>query len=282
MDPQHQGSKKPCRHLRRKHHRPMVFFAGLTGAVCTLVLILFCAFLGVFSAMAQGKGPSEGSEGEITCTVAEEDSSQEPSVVPTAEETEEGAPWYLRLVNKDVPLPQDFSVEVTEVYGGQFDSRAADALSQMLEAMENQGLSPLICSSFRTWEEQNTLHQEEIENYLQAGNTQEEAEEEASQWVVPAGTSEHELGLAVDLVSSSYQMLNEGQEDTPEQQWLMAHCQEYGFILRYPESKADLTGVGYEPWHYRYVGKDAAKEITQQGLCLEEYWAAKFGKNSDS
>ena len=89
--------------------------------------------------------------------------------------------------------------------------------------------------------------------------------------MVPAGASEHELGLAVDIVSAEYQILEEEQENTPEQQWLMEHCQEYGFILRYPEYKQDLTGVGYEPWHYRYVGVEAAREIMAQGICLEEY-----------
>ena len=89
----------------------------------------------------------------------------------------------------------------------------------------------------------------------------------------PPGTSEHQAGLAVDIVSVEYQVLDEGQEDTPLQQWLMAHCWEYGFILRYPTDKSDLTGVGYEPWHYRYVGEEAAKAVTEQGICLEEYLA---------
>lgn len=89
--------------------------------------------------------------------------------------------------------------------------------------------------------------------------------------MVPAGTSEHQLGLAADIVAADYQVLEEEQENTPEQQWLMAHCQEYGFILRYPRDKQGLTGVGYEPWHYRYVGVEAAQEIMSQGLCLEEY-----------
>lgn len=281
MDP-HAQSGNSRHHPRHRRSRPKRYrFAGLAGAVCTLIFILFCVFVGVFSAMAQGETPATESRPQISCTLAEESSTQEQSTVSTAGEKKEAAPWYLRLVNKDVPLPKDFSVEVTEVAGGQFDSRAADALSQMLKAMEDQGLSPLICSSFRTWEEQDILHQEEIEQYLEQGNTQEEAEVEASKWVVPAGASEHELGLAVDIVSAGYQMLNEGQENTAEQQWLMAHCQEYGFILRYPASKADLTDVGYEPWHYRYVGKEAAQEIMEQGLCLEEYWAANFGQNSD-
>ena len=84
-------------------------------------------------------------------------------------------------------------------------------------------------------------------------------------------TSEHQLGLAADIVSAGNQILDESQEQTPEQQWLLSHCQEYGFILRYPSGKTELTGVSYEPWHYRYVGVEAAGEIMEQGLCLEEY-----------
>ena len=85
------------------------------------------------------------------------------------------------------------------------------------------------------------------------------------------GTSEHQAGLAVDIVDRSYQVLDHRQETTAVQQWLMAHCAEYGFILRYPSDKSELTGVGYEPWHYRYVGTEAAQAIMERGICLEEY-----------
>ena len=197
--------------------------------------------------------------------------SPEESSAPQVTLTPTELPWNLRLVNRDNSLPQDFSVEVSEVPQGQLDSRAAPHLNKMLEDMEAQGLSPLVCSSFRTWEDQETLHRQEVESYRNQGMSQEEAEQQASRWVVPAGESEHQLGLAADIVAQGYQLLVEEQETTPEQQWLMAHCWEYGFILRYPKDKESITGVGYEPWHYRYVGKEAAQEITERGLCLEEY-----------
>lgn len=88
------------------------------------------------------------------------------------------------------------------------------------------------------------------------------------------GTSEHQTGLAVDLVASSYQVLDRKQEQTAEQKWLMEHCWEYGFILRYPSDKSAVTGIGYEPWHYRYVGRETSKAIQDSGLCLEEYLTA--------
>ena len=90
-------------------------------------------------------------------------------------------------------------------------------------------------------------------------------------WVARSGTSEHQTGLAVDIVDMSYQILDKKQESTPVQKWLMVHCAEYGFILCYPTDKSALTGINYEPWHYRYVGAEAAKEIMESGLCLEEY-----------
>ena len=87
------------------------------------------------------------------------------------------------------------------------------------------------------------------------------------------GTSEHNLGLAVDIVARDYQILDEKQEQTAEQQWLMENCCKYGFILRYPTDKTEETGIIYEPWHYRYVGQTAAKEMYRKNLCLEEYLA---------
>ena len=129
----------------------------------------------------------------------------------------------------------------------------------------------MICSSCRTEDTQERLFAAEVENWLARGYIQAEAEEQAAQWVARPGTSEHQTGLAVDIVDLSYQLLDEGQENTPVQKWLMAHCAEYGFILRYPTDKAALTGVGYEPWHYRYVGEAAARAIMDGGLCLEEY-----------
>ena len=93
----------------------------------------------------------------------------------------------------------------------------------------------------------------------------------AARWVAKPGTSEHQTGLALDIVAASYQLLDEGQEDTAEQKWLMENSWKYGFILRYMKDKTDITGTSFEPWHYRYVGVEDAQKITAQGVCLEEY-----------
>ncbi len=193
------------------------------------------------------------------------------TVSPAADPKE----WNLLLVNWETPLPESFQVpELTQLKNGhKIDSRVYPALQSMMDGARAEGLQPLICSSFRTWDDQDRLYRNKVQRLLDAGYTQASAEAEAAMWVARPGTSEHQAGLAVDIVDQSYQLLDEGQEKTAVQQWLMAHCAEYGFILRYPTDKSGLTGVGYEPWHYRYVGEEAARAITDGGLCLEEYLA---------
>ena len=196
---------------------------------------------------------------------------EEPAVPAEAE-----AEWNLRLVNAAHPLPEDFKApELTQLRNNQaIDKRAYPALQQMMDDARAAGLRPLICSSYRTGDTQTRLFQNKVNTLIKQGYSREEAEARAAEWVARPGTSEHEMGLAVDIVDKNYQILDERQAQTPVQQWLMAHCADYGFILRYPTGKSDLTGIGYEPWHYRYVGQEAAKEITEQGICLEEYLGA--------
>lgn len=178
----------------------------------------------------------------------------------------------LILVNPWHKLPPDFSVDLIELKNGHaVDKRAYSALQTMMDDARSQGLSPLICSSYRTQEKQRELYTRQVKKYMERGYERKKALQEAAKWVARPGTSEHQTGLALDIVSQGYQMLDNNQENTPEQKWLMKNAYRYGFILRYPEDKARLTGIGYEPWHYRYVGKKAAKEIYKRGICLEEY-----------
>ena len=190
----------------------------------------------------------------------------------TASSAPEAPPWYLTLVNADHPLPEGFSVETTQLPNGlEFDSRAYGALTDMLRAGEAEGLSFVVCSAYRTVEYQRTLFDNQVKRYQARGLSRQEAEERTAREIMPPGTSEHNLGLAADIVALSYQILDEAQADTAEQRWLMEHCWEYGFILRYPADKQDLTGIIYEPWHYRYVGVEAAQAMRESGQCLEEY-----------
>lgn len=197
-----------------------------------------------------------------------------PTPVPASDKpVPTGENWALMLVNWEHTLPDDFLIpELTQLRNGHaVDSRAYPALQAMMDDARAAGLQPLICSSYRTWDTQERLYEQEVQNWINRGYVREEAMDRAAMWVARPGTSEHQTGLAVDIVDLSYQILDEQQENTPVQKWLMAHCAEYGFILRYPTDKSALTGIGYEPWHYRYVGTEAAKEIMENGLCLEEY-----------
>lgn len=178
----------------------------------------------------------------------------------------------LTLVNFENTIPKDWKVDLVQLNNGQsVDRRIYDDLIAMLQAAKSEGLNPLSCSSYRTNEKQEQLYQNKVSEYLSQGYSKVEASDKAAFWVARPGTSEHQLGLAVDIVSTKNQRLDRSQENTVEQQWLIQNSWKYGFVLRYPTNKNSITGVGYEPWHYRYVGKEHAKKINELGVCLEEY-----------
>ncbi len=180
--------------------------------------------------------------------------------------------WMLRLVNGENPLPNNYLPKLKKLKNGlQFDERAIDHLKAMLDDAKAQGLSPVVCSAYRSIDRQKTLYNNKVFKCLADGFDQKEAEGEAKKHVAYPGTSEHNLGLAVDIVSLNYQILDEQQAMTPEIKWLIKNCAKYGFILRYPEDKIDVTGITYEPWHFRFVGIEAAQEIMNNGITLEEY-----------
>lgn len=180
--------------------------------------------------------------------------------------------WNLILVNPWNKMPEGGEITLTTLKNGlQVDERCYPALQEMMDACRAAGLSPVICSAYRSMEKQQSLYDNKVDRLMGQGYSREEALREAAEVVALPGTSEHQLGLAVDIVDLSNQNLDESQEDTAVQKWLMEHCWEYGFILRYPNEKSEVTGIIYEPWHYRYVGKEAAAEIRDLDLCLEEY-----------
>ena len=198
-----------------------------------------------------------------------------PAAATAAVETAAEEDWQLLLVNPWNKLPEEFTVELKELPNGlQVDARIYDDLTAMLSDCRKAGLWPVVCSAYRPAATQTRLYNNKIARLQAAGYSREAAIRQAGRWVAVPGTSEHQTGLAVDLVSSSYQVLDKKQEQTEEQKWLMEHCWEYGFILRFPSDKCGVTGIGYEPWHYRYVGKETAKAMQESGLCLEEYLTA--------
>ncbi len=185
---------------------------------------------------------------------------------------EETGDRLLTLVNPWNTLPEDWTVELVNIGNGhKVDKTCYDDLMAMLEACRADGLSPQVRSSYRTQKTQEQLYANKVRQWKGYGYDEEAARKKAATIVAVPGTSEHQLGWAVDIVDESYQVLDERQAETAAQQWLMAHSWEYGFLLRYPIDKSQVTGIIYEPWHYRYVGRDNAKKIFASGLCLEEY-----------
>lgn len=175
--------------------------------------------------------------------------------------------WNLILVNYEYHLPRDYTVELTQLANGErVDSRMYPALQEMFDDMRAEGVYPIVASGYRSEEEQQMLLEEKIQQYCDQGYSPKKAREAALLRVAEPGTSEHQLGLAVDINQ-------EGTRSTASQvyTWLEEHAWEYGFILRYPEEKSHITGITNEPWHYRYVGQTAAEEINQRGITLEEY-----------
>lgn len=191
-------------------------------------------------------------------------------------EEEEEQPYVfnpLILVNKKHKLPEEYEVELLTMYDkvNRAAKEAYQPLNDMLAAGRKEGLAFEICSSYRDVKRQEFLFQEDVDALMQRGYTYEEAYAETARETMPPGHSEHSTGLAFDIVSLNYQLLDAKQAATPETLWLHEHCAEYGFILRYPKGKEDITEIDYESWHYRYVGVEAASYIMEYGITLEEY-----------
>ncbi len=212
----------------------------------------------------------EPEKAEAAASATTQAASEEEKLPPAGANAEND--WRLILVNKWNKIPEDYEVETRTVeYGHKVDERIADDLEEMLSDCREAGHSPLICSSYRSTEKQQRLFDADVNKFLRQGYTREEAETLTAESVAIPATSEHEIGLALDIVYTGYQQLDDAQADNETQQWLMENCHRYGFILRYPQDKTEITGITYEPWHYRYVGREAAEYIMSHGICLEEY-----------
>ena len=182
----------------------------------------------------------------------------------------------LILVNPWNYSPEDYAPVLENVQGKyNLDEKAAESAKNLVAAAKEAGFNMLLCSAYRTVQKSAELYQRKVNEFLSAGYSEADAKTEAAKWVAPPGTSEHHTGLAMDLVSSDYWSYYSDLEHDYEKfdsfKWMYEHCAEFGFILRYPKDKQEITGITYEPWHYRYVGVEAAEYIMENGLCLEEY-----------
>lgn len=183
--------------------------------------------------------------------------------------------WRLVLVNKQHPIPDDYELKLGSIKTSRgsmkCDKRIIADLEKMLEDAKEDGINLVICSPYRPSTRQKYLFDKKVKAYVKSGNSYMDSYYLSAQAVNIPGSSEHEIGLALDIVSDRYSGLNEGFADTDAGKWLAKHCMEYGFVLRYPKGKESITGIEYEPWHFRYVGKEAAQYMSSENICLEEF-----------
>ena len=186
----------------------------------------------------------------------------------TGVERNDDLDWNLILVNSDNKMPDNYEIDLESIdQYRKFDSRAILYLNRMINDMKKSGINGIwVQSAYRSVGEQEIVYNSKIKSYIKQGISEEEAKLLTEKVINKPGYSEHNLGLAVDFnyVRNSF-------ENTKEFNWLEKNAENYGFILRYPKDKEEITNVEYEPWHWRYVGEDNAKKMNELGICLEEY-----------
>nr|WP_319487917.1 M15 family metallopeptidase [uncultured Caproiciproducens sp.] len=174
--------------------------------------------------------------------------------------------WQLVLVNYNHELPSTFEHHIIHQFNVDIDSRLVEPYQEMHDAALKDHIQLWISSGYRSDDKQQKLYTEEIETFYKTGISYDEAVSKAAKSVAPPGTSEHITGLAIDLNG-----VLENFGGTKESSWLLEHAQDYGFVLRFPEDKQDITHIKYETWHFRYVGVEHAKKMKELNMCLEEY-----------
>lgn len=179
--------------------------------------------------------------------------------------------WNLLLVNRYFALPEDYTPKLEPCISADpnsllLDYRVAPYYKEMYLAAKQDGITLTPISGYRSFERQKNNFERQISEYEQLGNSRAQATRLAAESIQIPGASEHNAGLAMDICS-----LLSNFDKTPEYAWLQEHAAEYGFIQRYTAEKKSITGVIPEPWHWRYVGKEHAKNLQESGQCLEEY-----------
>lgn len=287
------GRKKSRRQSKKRLQRRILgglcFYFLLAGIIATCWLII-TLFFGKNEKVHAEEGQNADS-GTVSDEALEQESIGEetgmewegisvleitPEIRRECQDLYAGQESLLLLVNKEHELPASCQPLLRSICKGRLE--AADILyedlSAMLEAGDRAGYQYWIASAHRDRAYQQGLVDEDVEEYMSKGYSYEAALQKTYEYTMPPGQSEHETGLALDILCSTNTIMDESQKSEPGNKWLVQHCHEYGFILRYPENKEGITGISYEPWHFRYVGKDAAAYLTQKGWTLEEFYQA--------
>ena len=262
----------------------------MAKGILALLLLFILAGLAVGFAVTEKRKPAEPTTNAVS-EVETEPQTEPPTEAQTAapEPTTAKAPpvslpqsadgnpvtvspdgdnWELTLVNLQYRLPEDYKPTLQAAVEGssvQLDARVAPFYAEMYAAAKADGCTLTPYSGYRTFARQQENFDRKVAYYVSQGLSEAEATAQTQTRILPAGASEHNMGFAMDIVSASADFIS-----TKEFSWLSAHAHEYGFILRYPENKTEITGVMYEPWHWRFVGKEAAAEMQKSGQCVEE------------
>lgn len=258
------------RNLRKSAALAFVMLLLMLSAQAASGVIQFSA--SDFDASDAGFADGDAQNSEETDTANTEEALQ----IPTATLSPEAAalPWYLTLVNRTHPVPEDWTITLKELSNGRkIDERIYADLQAMFDAARAAGLTPKVNTAYRTYEDQKDMLITKYRQQRNSGLSHEDAQIAALKWASYPGYSEHQLGLAVDINSAD----QENCSNDRVWDWMKRNCQDYGFIWRYPGVKSDITGISNEDWHFRYVGKEAATYIMSNQLCLEEYLQQQYG-----
>lgn len=265
--PQKRGKHEqiPARVLKS---RARLLLGGAGGVAAVLIITALLAM------PHQNAEPVEAAASpEAVPSIAAESIASEASVLSETAPTPEPAfqqlgDWRLVLVNSEVPLPDDFQMTPTLFDTITVNSKMYPELTALINAAYNDEINLWIASGYRSVEEQENVLNRAVQRRMADGMTYEKAYEDARLTIQEPGYSEHHTGLAVDFndVADDFR-------ETKAYTWLQEHAAEYGFVERYPKDKESITGIDYEPWHYRYVGKEHAQRMNELNMCLEEYVA---------
>lgn len=257
------------RRAQRRRKRLMKKRIRAFGLLAVFTIVIIFAVKGIAGMMSKEEDSSSPTTSQSAVPVPSS-SAPDPQKPPKTE--------FTLLVNSTHPLTEDHRVETVTIKGTEklFDVRAVEYIEKMLDDAAAAGYPMYVVSTYRTIEYQKGLYNRKVNEYINMGYREQAAKEEAAKWVAVPGTSEHNLGLVADIVSSTWYNTNSDLtqefENTDHFKWLYENCANYGFILRYPKDKESVTGIVYEPWHYRFVGVEAAKYIMENNLTLEEFW----------
>ena len=245
-------------------------FAWAGIVLIALLIILYFVFFG-----GKDGDVAPGTSGSVPSSTSQPADSTPPDASSAAPvETIPRDEWYMVLANRSSVLPGDFTVAETATVGeAVIDARIAEALRQMVNDAAATGVKLKPTNGYRSIARQQELWDARVKTLMEGGLSQADAETKAIDYTSAPGTSDHNTGLGLDIVSEDHPAKDAGFAETAAAQWLAEHAADYGFILRYPSDKTEATGMDYEPWHYRYVGSEQAHKIKESGLCLEEYLA---------